>query len=198
MKKIFIVLLLLIVTMVAGCGSNAQSNKMDKQLIVEHDILGHGNKQTIVLSVYEDTSGAPLSWNITVDGQKMLTLARDDYDAADIKFEDIDGDKRDEILVYRSSSGSAGAVALNVYKPGTGKWIELIALKNSFDLPSKRFKMKYTGNYKVIFEDPETGLKATIPLEKERYKGSENSCPKFIPGLILSQIMNLRTPTGMG
>lgn len=200
MKKLSIVLLLLLIaTMVAGCGKNPQSNKKIDQLEpgnsvikedrsaenykvvkkVEHNILGKDRMQTIVLSVYQDTYGLPLSWNITVDGQKMLDLGRDDYDLADIKFKDIDGDRRDEILVYRYSTGSAGTLGLNIYKPEASKWKELFAVKNLFDLPSKRFKIKYTGNYRVSFEDPETGLKATIPLEKERYKESEDLLPKI-------------------
>ena len=194
MKRLTIVLLLLIMTMVVGCGKNPQSNKLrpgnsvikenrsaeNYKVVkkVEHDILGQNKMQTIVLSVYQ-IYATPLSWNITVDGQKMLELGRDDYDTADIKFMDIDGDKRDEILVYRYSGGSAGAVALNVYKPGAGKWKELFAMKNYFDLPSKRFRMKYTGNYRVSFVDPETGLKAAIPLIKERYKESEDFLPKI-------------------
>ncbi len=198
-KRSIFLLLLLIATIVVGCGQNSPSNKMIKQLVpansvikedrpadnpkvvkkVEHDVLGQGKMQTIVLSVYEDTYGAPLSWIITVDGQKMLNLSRDDYDMADFKFKDIDGDQRDEILVYRGSGGSAGAGGLNVYKPGTGKWKELFAVKNLFDLPSKRFQMKYIGNYRVSFEDQETGLKATIPLVKERYQGMENSLPQI-------------------
>ena len=200
LKKISIILImLLIATMVAGCGNNVQSNKMSKQVIpgnsvqkedsptenpkvvkkVEHDVLGYGKMQAIALYVYQDAYGAPLSWFITVDEQKMLNLGRDDYDMADINFKDIDGDKRDEILVTRGSGGSAGAGGLNVFKPGASKWKELFAAKNLFDVPSKRFKMKYTGNYKARFEDLETGLKATIPLIKERYKGSENLLPQI-------------------
>jgi len=196
-KKLSMVLLLLLMaTMVAGCGKNPQRNEMIKQqsvrqednpaenliLIkkVEHDILGYGKMQIIALSVYQDIYGAPLFWIITADGQTVLGLDREDYDMADFKFEDIDGDDRDEILINRGSGGSAGALGLSVYKPGIGKWNELFAAKNSFDLPSKRFKIKYTGNYRVSFEDPETGLKAAILLEKERYKGTEDLLPKII------------------
>lgn len=155
----------------------AENIKVVRKL--EHGLLGYGKTQTIVLSVIEDTYEAPFSWSITVDGQKKLDLGRDNYDTADIKFKDIDGDKHDEILIYRGSGGSAGAGGLNIYKPSTSKWKELFAVKKSFDLPSKRFRMKYIGNYRVSFENLETELKATIPLEKNRYKGMENSLPKI-------------------
>ena len=178
-----------------GCSKKPQNTQIDKQLApdntdekeelrapkirlvkkVQHDLLGQGTIQNISLYVYEHTSASPASWSVTVDHQEILDLDRDNYDVADIEFMNIDRDVRDEILVYRTSGGSSGARALNIYKPGSGKWKELFAAKNSFDLSSNRFQMKYTGNYKVSFEDTETGLKALIPLEKERYKGTENS-----------------------
>lgn len=197
MKRLSIVLILiLIVAIVVGCGDNSQGNKISKQgnserkpdnpsetfemvKEVEHDLLDLGKMQTIALYVYQDAYRAPQSWFITVDGEKMLALGRDDYDMADIDFKDVDGDKHDEILVARGSGGSAGAGGLNIYKPAADKWQELFAAKNIFDLPSKRFKVNYFGDFQVGFEDSETGFKTTIPLVKDRYKGMENLLPQI-------------------
>ena len=114
MKKISIVLILLLMGIIGvGCGKNPQIDKMRKQVMpgnsatkengtapkvrlvkkLQHDLFGQGKMQTIGLYVYEYTSASPISWTITVDGKKMIDLARDDYDMADLKFEDIDGDK---------------------------------------------------------------------------------------------------------
>ncbi len=200
MKRLSIVLILiLIATMIVGCGENPQSDKISKQVKpgngerkpdnpsetpkmvkeVEHDLLGLGKMQIVALYVYQAAYRVPRSWFITVDGEKMLALGRDDYDMADIDFKDVDGDKHDEILVIRGSGGSAGAGGLNIYKPAADKWQELFAAKNFFDLPSKRFKVNYIGNFQVGLEDSETGLKTTIALVKDRYKGMEDLLPQI-------------------
>lgn len=200
MKRLSIILILiLIAAIVVGCGDNSQSDKISKQVKpgngerkrdnrsetlkmvkkAQHDLLGLGKMQTVALYVYQNAYGAPQSWFITVDGGKMLSLGRDDYDVADIDFKDVDDDKHDEILVTRGSGGSAGAGGLNIYKPAADKWQELFAAKNLFDLPSKRFKVNYIGNFQVGFQDSETGLKATILLVKDRYKGTGNLLPQI-------------------
>ncbi|SHK42549.1 hypothetical protein [Desulforamulus aeronauticus] len=155
---------------------------------VEKNILGDEAKEKVVLYAEQDKNGMPIAWSVVVDDVEKIKLPVKEeglYSFADLKFEDVDGDHKNEVLVYRQSSGSAGAMGLAIYKPqeGAGAWQLLFAIEDPFDYASgsetgqennARFEVKYAGDYYVVFKDHQTGLKSTIPLAKEEYKGSES------------------------
>lgn len=151
---------------------------------MEHDVYGDNNKEKIILYAEQNKSGMPVSWSLVVNGIEKVKLTSVEgglYSFAQVKFVDVDGDHDDEVLLYRQSSGSAGALGLNIYKPTAKDWQLLFAIENPFGLSSQsdnsssqRYEVKYLGNYYASFEDKKTGLKSTITLDKAKYKGMED------------------------
>lgn len=84
--------------------------------------------------------------------------------------QDLDGDKRPEVLVYRYGSGSGGVMALNVYGTGKGGWQELLSALPDWQHENTRFQVRYIGNNQVEFRDFDTGMRARIPLDPSRYQ----------------------------
>ena len=180
----------------AGCSLNPSSEtaqlvqtKSDKTYVaaencqilqnVNKDILGDAVKEKIVLYVEEAEDGLPLAWSLVVDNIEKVRLSTEDglYFFAEIKFADVDGDQQDEVLLYRQSSGSSGARALNIYKTSPQDWQELFASHQPEPADDERFLVKYLRDYYVHFEDKTTGLKSTISLDKDQYIGNENMLP---------------------
>lgn len=144
---------------------------------VDLNLLGDESPEKVVLYSEPNDSGMPVSFSLVVNNIEKVKLGSEDglYSIAAVKFEDIDGDKNPEVLLYRSSTGSSGARGLNIYKPGEGDWPQLFGVANPmYTDDDQRFKVKYIGDYYASFEDQETGLKTTIPLAKERYNGIED------------------------
>ena len=80
-------------------------------------------------------------------------------------------------MLYRYSTGSAGAQCLNIYKISPENWFLIFSedkLNDYTESDNGRFNVEYLGDYQVSFSDNQTGLKVNIPLEKELYKGIEN------------------------
>jgi hypothetical protein len=84
--------------------------------------------------------------------------------------QDLDGDKRLEVLVYRYGSGSGGVIALNVYRSGKGRWQELLSALPDWQHENTRFQVRYIGNNEVEFRDFDTGMRARIPIDPSRYQ----------------------------
>ncbi|SHE48153.1 hypothetical protein SAMN02745133_00472 [Desulforamulus putei DSM 12395] len=143
---------------------------------LEQDLVGDPVKEKVVLYAEQSKDGMPLSWSLVVNGIEKVKLSPEDglYSFAEVKFADVDGDQKEEVLLYRQSSGSAGARGLNIYKTTGENWQELFSVNNTTEADDKRFEVKYMGNYYAGFEDKETGLKSTIQLDKARYKGIEH------------------------
>jgi hypothetical protein len=144
---------------------------------MDADLQNNGERTNLELYARVDLYGNPLSWHLNVDHVEkvMLSLTEEGiYGApADLKIEDIDGDNKPEVLIYRYSMGSAGAVGLTIYKPSK-EWETIFTIENPFEFDHEhalgRYEVKYLGDLKVSFIDQQTGLKATIPLDKKIYQ----------------------------
>lgn len=143
---------------------------------LEQDLQGDAAKEKVALYGEQTKEGMPLSWSLVVDGIEKVKLSHEDglYGFGEAAFADVDGDQKVEVLLYRHSGGSAGAKGLNVYKTAEENWQELFSVNNTLEAEDTRFEVKYMGNYYASFEDKETGLKSTIPLDKMQYKGIED------------------------
>lgn len=143
---------------------------------LERDLLADPVKEKVVLYAEQAKDGMPLSWSLVVNEIEKVKLSHEDglYGFAEVKFMDVDGDQKEEVLLYRYSSGSAGARGLNIYETTAENWQDLFSVNNTIEAEDKRFEVKYLGNYYASFEDKETGLKSTIQLDKAQYKGIEH------------------------
>ncbi|RYD06685.1 hypothetical protein N752_03150 [Desulforamulus aquiferis] len=95
---------------------------------IERQLPGSKSKDKIILYAEQADDGMPLSWSLVVDGIEMVKLDHEEnlYGFAEVKFQDLDGDNKDEVLLYRQSSGSAGARGLNVYRVSDEGWEEFL------------------------------------------------------------------------
>jgi len=173
----------LIVTMIqalAGCGANKDTKKFvppENSQIVEKqtgDLNGDGKQEYAILYVVSNKQGIH-TWELVVNEVAIATLDSQDgaYTLADIKLQNVDGEKGSEIICYRYNTGSGGGQGLNVYSYHGGSWQQLFNTLNTFDDGKGQFAMKYLGNYQVSFEDQKTGLNHNIVLDKNLYEGSE-------------------------
>ncbi|GAB7386274.1 hypothetical protein BSNK01_01090 [Bacillaceae bacterium] len=140
------------------------------------DLLLTGRENELRLYADLNEEGAPARWRLLVDEEEKITLpqpAPSLYNApADLKIEDLDGDQKPEVLVYRFSAGSAGARGLTVYSPAKN-WAPLFAIDDPFATASfeatDRYRVAYAGNFQVDFRDRVTGLSARLPLDMKNY-----------------------------
>jgi hypothetical protein len=147
---------------------------------IDADLQSNGKWNKLELYARVDQYGNPLTWHLNVDGVEKVTLSLVEpgiYGApADIKVEDIDGDSKPEVLIYRYSMGSAGAIGLNIYSPSK-EWEKIFSIENPFEFDENhakdRYEVKYLGDFKISFIDHQTSLKATIPLDKKKYQDRE-------------------------
>lgn len=194
MKKIALILLIISQTLlVAGCSLQNTEVKPVNQVTKEEatfvvtpnthmlqtldkNIFGDKTPEKITLYVEESTKGMPQSWSLVVDSVEKVKLFPEDglFFFAKLALADIDNDQRDEVLLYRQSSGSAGAMGLNIYKASENNLQQIFCNKNEMDPSSPRFEVKYIGDYYVKFEDKETGLKAVIELDPKQYSDRED------------------------
>ncbi|GAB6158390.1 hypothetical protein JCM39194_15900 [Desulfotomaculum varum] len=145
---------------------------------LEINLTGKQSKDKVSLYAEQSKDGLPLAWYLVVNGlEKVKLTAEDLYSFAEVRFVDINGDGREEALLFRQSSGSAGARGLNIYQTAGQHWRELFSVNQDTATDDKRYTVKYTGNYSVAFEDKSTGLKSMIPLNESRYQGSEHMLP---------------------
>lgn len=211
MKKFYLKLFLPIMALalISGCTAHSKDsqNTTEKQpsaqekyiatenthilKSVEKNILGNETKEKIVLYAEQNQNGLPVAWSVVVDGVEKLKLPAQEeglYSFADLKLEDVDGDHKSEVLVYRQSSGSAGAMGLAIYKPQEGAWLSLFNIEDPFDYAygdatgnenKARFEVKYSGDYYAVFKDQQTGLNSTIQLNKEEYKDTADMLPNI-------------------
>ncbi|AQS60092.1 hypothetical protein [Desulforamulus ferrireducens] len=209
MKKFYVKLLLPIIaiSLISGCSANskdAQNTVNEQQTVkyivsenthilktVEKNIVGNETKEKITLYAEQNQNGMPVAWSVVVDGVEKLRLTAQEeglYSFADLMLEDVDGDDKSEVLVYRQSSGSSGAMGLAIYKPQEGDWQPLFNIENPFDYAyggaaemenAERFEVKYAGDYYVVFKDHQTGLNSTIQLVQEEYKNVAEMLPNI-------------------
>lgn len=197
MKRLALALLIACTTtsLVTGCGSSAKTKEApvvnQKQAAVEEfvktknihvlqteeqDLFNDKNKEKVVLYGEQAEDGMPISWSLVIDNIEKVKLLPEDglYSFAEFKFEDVNGDNNKEVLIYRYSSGSAGARGLNIYQSHNNVWQEIFSVKNPVDEENNRYEVKYLGDYYASFEDKETGLKSAIELDKNKYNGIED------------------------
>ena len=137
--------------------------------------LPKAKEAKFVLQSHQAHNGMPLSWSLMVDGYEKVRLGNEGglYGQARLDFLDVDGDKKNEILFYRYSTGSSGAVGLNIYQLETRNWQPIFTSNSMENLQDNRFAVKYLGNYQVSFQDRQTGLQSLITLNKKNYQGIE-------------------------
>jgi hypothetical protein len=140
------------------------------------DLNGDGQKEVIELfarksEYYEH------EWKLVVDGKEIDVFDdKDKYIFAKMEFADLLHNKKQNILLYFQSGDSAGTAGLVVFAQDEKKLKQIFTdpipknIESYFESMKKRFSMKYLGNLQVEFIDKQTGLAATIPLSKERYK----------------------------
>ncbi|WP_052947770.1 hypothetical protein [Aneurinibacillus tyrosinisolvens] len=186
MKKLVAALLIFLISFIVlpvnaehTVSKNTLYRKTSKYYLIqteEKDLYGTGKKQKIqlyALKRYPEFEFSS-SWRLIIDGKEVAVLGNnsDQYSLGEVKFVNLLGDKTDEVLFYRHSTGSAGAIGLNVYKPIQLKWIEIFSDPNpAIGKMEERFEVVYVSNFTVLFFDKQTGLKATVPLYKENYAG---------------------------
>ncbi|MFD0694725.1 hypothetical protein ACFQZT_11525 [Paenibacillus sp. GCM10027628] len=141
------------------------------------DLYGDGEQHEVALISYTDDKGNPYLWQVKLDDQLKASLAQPEeslFAPADMKIEDLNGDGKPEILVYRYNTGSGGGIGLHIYSPLQG-WDPIFSVENPFAPSSmegkERYSVKYIGEYKVSFEDDVTGMKTMIPLDAHKYEG---------------------------
>lgn len=191
MKRIILILAvaMLAVSVLLGCTQEKELNKSQnnvqrlfqetKNTVILYTTVqqlpGSKSKDKITLYGEQSDDGMPLSWSLVVNGIEKVKLEHEDglYGFAEVKFEDLDGDNNKEVLLFRQSSGSAGARGLNIYKISETNWEQIFTLENPVNLTDERYNVKYLGNYYASFEDSVTGLKSTINLDKKSYQGRE-------------------------
>ncbi|CCO08008.1 hypothetical protein [Desulforamulus hydrothermalis] len=145
---------------------------------LEINLTGKQSKDKVSLYAEQSTDGLPLAWYLVVNGLAKVKLTAEDlYSFAEVRFADLDGDGRAEALLFRQSSGSAGARGLNIYQTAGQHWQELFSVNQDTVTNDKRYAVTYIGNYCVAFEDKETGLTGIIRLNESRYRGSEHMLP---------------------
>ncbi|MGE5653911.1 MAG: stalk domain-containing protein [Bacillota bacterium] len=134
-------------------------------------LSGADHQQEIRHYVTQSPNGMPLYWTVLMDGQEMVRSGNEEgfYGNSHLEVADVDHDGKTEILLYRNSTGSAGAQGLTILKPGEGKWSQLLSVGGDKQMGTQRFQMRYLGEYKVSFKDTVGGLDAIIGLEKDAY-----------------------------
>lgn len=186
MKKLSFIFLLAIFTLftVMGCTSHSPKKSVSTYVVTENtqilqsmkgDLLGDQREEKILLYAEQAKDGLPLAWALVVDDVEKVRLTPEEglYFFAEMNLSDVDGDGQKEVLLYRQSSGSAGARALNIYQTTEDSWQEIFAVDHLAQTDDEHYQVKYLGDFYVSFEDKKTGLKSTIPLDKNQYQGSE-------------------------
>ena len=147
---------------------------------IESDVIGDGGKSTLELYASLDEYGNPLVWSVRQNGVEKARLEQNEpgtFSAdAVLQTEDLDGDGKREVLIYRRSSGSAGAVGLTVLGPSR-QWTALFSLDDPFALgggsggtAEGRYAVTYAGDGRVRFVDAQAHLDALLPLDMEKYE----------------------------
>jgi hypothetical protein len=150
---------------------------------IESDVIGDGGKSTLELYASLDEYGNPLVWSVRQNGVEKARLEQNEpgtFSAdAVLQTEDLDGDGKREVLIYRRSSGSAGAVGLTVLGPSR-QWTALFSLDDPFALgggsggtAGDRYETAYAGDHRVLFADKQTGLQALLALDMKKYEAMD-------------------------
>lgn len=146
------------------------------------DLNGDGQKEVIEFfarksEYYEH------EWKLVVNGNEIDVFDdKDKYIFAEMKFDDLLNDGKQEILLYFQSGDSAGTTGLVVFKQDGTKFKQIftdpipknITSESFYETIKKRFSMKYLGNFQVEFIDKQTSLATIIPLSKKRYEHHTN------------------------
>lgn len=146
---------------------------------IESDLDGDGGKSTLALNARVDEYGNPLDWYVLQDGAEKARLKQDEPGtfsaSAELQAEDLDGDGKPEVLIYRRCSGSAGAVGLTVFSPSR-QWEALFSIDDPFasgggpgGTANDRYETTYAGDGRVLFVDKQAGLQAMLTLDMKKY-----------------------------
>jgi hypothetical protein len=197
MNRLLVIGVMLAVGMslLGGCGTSKEvsssigvnqveeENQGTNTQVQNYDLRINGTKETLTVQTPVENE-IPTHWNFFIGDEEKLKIPNENgIFHSEIKVQNLDQDDTDEILFYQYSTGSAGAILLNVYKPVDG------ALKLLFDSEkqapphggdSQWFEIKYTGNYQVSFLDKANQVSGTIELNPEEYtEGADEFLPKI-------------------
>lgn len=126
--------------------------------------LGH-HKEKLVLKVEQEADGMPLGWRLEVNGVEKLKLEpMEIYNQASMQLKDLDGDGKPELLIYRASTGTSGALHLSVFQPHND-WQEIFTGSSSYIDEGERFTVEYLGNRLVSISDKKSHLNAVVTVD---------------------------------
>lgn len=156
------------------------SPKMSEIQNLETNLDGESNSRISLITERNDMD-MPVNWYIIVEGIEKVKVTPEEgrYFLSEVKFDDIDGDKKAEGLLYFYSTGTAAEQNLYIYKIVNELWKEIFVLQSPDNLDYGRFKVRYMGDYKVSFYDKKYDLKATIELDKNNYIDMEDMLPNI-------------------
>lgn len=104
------------------------------------------------------------SWSITVNGREIASVPEDGaYYHGSLEIEDLTGDGYPEILFFRYSTGTAGAMGLTVFSLQGEKFGPIFADRNWQDEEGE-FRVNYQGGSVAHFYHRPTGLYTLIPI----------------------------------
>ncbi|MHC0037998.1 hypothetical protein [Pseudoneobacillus sp. C159] len=197
MKKTILIGAMVAVSMVllSGCGtlnqmtsSSSSSSIMTKKMpaantqVQEYQLRINGNDETLIVEMPTEND-MPTYWRFLIgDDEKLKIPNENGIFHTEVKVQDLDQDDTDEILFYQYSTGSAGAILLNIFKPVNGELLVLFESEKQAPAhgDNQRFEIKYTGDYQVSFFDKEKKVSATIELNPENYKeGADEYLPNI-------------------
>ncbi|SFS76782.1 hypothetical protein [Paenibacillus sp. BC26] len=121
--------------------------------------------------------GFPRGKLLKIDG---VIVDQNRYITSKIMLGDVIGDRTDEVFFYQYSTGSAGAMGLNVYSLYNKKW------KSIFNDPSmtigndsERFSNEYIGNRRLRFYDKRTDLSGVLDMTGFHFSGDQLKMMRF-------------------
>lgn len=152
-----------------------QYTLIDRMLV---DFFGTGEKQAVSLyahKIHPDKYFAD-SWIIKVDGKELFKAGDSDglYREGELIFrEELGRPEIKQLLLFRYSIGSGGAQGLDMFLPLNGQLRHVFVDPNPVnkDAFTKRFKVKYAGEYVVNFIDNKYGINVDVKLDEKYYKG---------------------------
>lgn len=138
----------------------------------EANLYGDKTAERISLAAKKDDYRPQTRWQLWVKNQKLLELDNQDnlYDFAEISWQDLDGDKYSELLVYRINRGSGAGRGLNIYKLQEKSLSTLLETDPGFE-DQADFSVNYLGSYQVHFQSRSIGIDTIIKLNPDSYKG---------------------------
>lgn len=123
------------------------------------------------IAIYADLDGGgqPIRWIVSQDGTTRFAMMQGEEIAfsktPDVKLDDLNGDGKPELLVYRKGAGEGnGALGLGVYEIANRYFPLFDVTDPSFTDPEleRRYELDRDSSGGVRFKDPVSGLTAVL------------------------------------